>query len=185
MSRGNIVLKSTSKTVSVATMEQGEKNREQNIAFLILKYGECILNSDYIQQQKQYMQHGNVSVYAHCINVAYMSLILAGYFHLNVNQCAIVRGALLHDYFLYDWHITGETKRWHGFTHAKVALKNAMRDFELTDKEKDIIQKHMFPMNPALPKYKESIVVGVADKLCAIFEILPVGSFAIPFSLEE
>lgn len=154
--------------------------REQYITFLILKYGGHILYSDGIQQQKQYMQHGNVSVYTHCVNVAYMSLILAKYLHLNVNRCAVVRGALLHDYFLYDWHVPGEIRRWHGFTHAKLALKNAIRDFKLTDKEKDIIEKHMFPMNPALPKYKESILVGVADKLCAVFEVLPNCFFVTP-----
>lgn len=131
------------------------------------------------------MQHGNVSIYSHCINVAYMSLILSEYLNLNVNHRAIIRGALLHDYFLYDWHIEGETRRWHGFTNAKVALKNAMWDFELNDIEKDIIAKHMFPMNLALPKYKESIVVGIADKLCAIFESLSVFPFHMLINLEE
>lgn len=159
--------------------------REQHIAFLIMKYGGHILNSDRIQQQKKYMQHGNVSIYTHCLNVAYVSLLIAEYLHLNLNQSAIVRGALLHDYFLYDWHIAERSRRWHGFTHAKVALKNAMREFELTDREKDIIGKHMFPMNPAPPKYKESIVVGGADKLCAVLEALSVSPFDISATLEE
>lgn len=162
-----------------------EKYKECHITFLILKYGRYILDSDRTQQQKQYMQHGNISVYAHCINVAYVSLFLARYLHLNVNERAIVRGALLHDYFLYDWHIPEGKKRWHGFTHAKVALKNAMQEYELTDKEKDIIEKHMFPMNPALPKYKESLVVGIADKICAILETLPVVPFDIHVDLEK
>lgn len=165
--------------------KQEKIHREQHIGFLILKYGGHILNSDCTQQQKQYIQHGSVNVYAHCINVAYVSLLLTEYLHLNVNQSALVRGALLHDFFLYDWHIAEKSNRWHGFTHAKVALENAMREFELTDKEKDIIEKHMFPMNPALPKYKESIVVGIADKLCAVFETLSVFPFNIPFVLEE
>ena len=54
---------------------------------------------------------------------------------------SLVRGALLHDYFLYDWHIPDESHKWHGVTHAGDALKNARRDFELNEIEQDMISK--------------------------------------------
>ncbi len=47
-------------------------------------------------QMLQYMQHGNVSVYQHCINVAYMSCQIAWGLHLDVNYFSLIRGALLH-----------------------------------------------------------------------------------------
>lgn len=50
------------------------------------------------------IQHGKVSVYAHCVSVADTACVLAETLHLRVNERALIRGALLHDYFLYDWH---------------------------------------------------------------------------------
>ena len=83
-----------------------------------------------------------------------------------------MRGALLHDYFLYDWHVPSETHRGHGFTHARTALHNASRDFTLDAVERDVIERHMFPLNPVPPRYRESVLVCLADKICAIGETL-------------
>ena len=49
---------------------------------------------------KKFIQHGDVSVYQHCIFVAYMSCRIANKFNLNVDKRSLIRGALLHDYFL-------------------------------------------------------------------------------------
>lgn len=38
--------------------------------------------------------------------------------------------------------------------------------------EEDIITKHMFPKTPALPRYKESVVVNICDKISALYEYL-------------
>ena len=43
-----------------------------------------------------------------------------------------------------------------------------MRLFDLI--ERDIIKKHMFPLNIAFPKYKESLIVCIADKIIALYE---------------
>ena len=45
------------------------------------------------------IQHGKVSVYAHCVSVADTACVLAETLHLHVNERALIRGALLHDYF--------------------------------------------------------------------------------------
>ena len=82
----------------------------------------------------------------------------------------LVRAALLHDYFLYDWHTPDPAHRLHGFRHAGTALRNADRDFELNDTERDMIKKHMFPLNPAPPRFKETAVLCLADKYCALRE---------------
>lgn len=134
----------------------------------ILAYGEDILNSDGMQAEKGFIQHGDISCFEHSVNVAETALKLAEYFSWKTDEKALVRGALLHDYFLYDWHMSGH--RLHGFYHAKKALENAKKDFHLNKIEEDIIKRHMFPLNIRPPKYKESRIVCLADKLCAIGE---------------
>lgn len=101
-----------------------------------------------------------------------MSVQLAERLGVRVDMKSMVRGALLHDYFLYDWHEADSSHRLHGFTHARRALENAERDFSLNDIQRDIIAKHMFPMNPKLPRRKESVIVTIADKICATREVM-------------
>ena len=50
-----------------------------------------------------FIQHGNTSCLLHCIAVAYYCYRLAERFKaLKGHENELVRGALLHDYFLYD-----------------------------------------------------------------------------------
>ena len=133
-------------------------------------HGGDILKSPGMQIAKENMQHGSVSVFEHSVCVALVCLWLVHRLHLKVNQRALVRGALLHDYFLYDWHTPDPAHRLHGFRHAGTALRNADRDFELNDTERDMIKKHMFPLNPAPPRFKETAVLCLADKYCALRE---------------
>jgi len=86
---------------------------------------------------------------------------------LSLDCRAIVRGALLHDLFFYDWLHEGEGPRLHGFRHHNIALRNARRLTELTDKEADIIKKHMWPFTLIPPRYPESLVVCLVDTFCS------------------
>ena len=110
-----------------------------------------------LKKEKEYMQHGSTSVYEHSVKVAYISLCLAKWLHLKVDPVSLMRGALLHDYFLYDWHEKDRSHRLHGFRHASTALRNAEGYFQLNEVEKNIIARHMFPLNPIPPKYKRSL----------------------------
>ena len=139
---------------------------------LLHRYGGQILRSPGMQREKTWMQHGTVSVYRHSLSVALMCLALTHALRLRVDERALVRGALLHDYFLYDWHEKDAAHRWHGFRHPAFALKNAERDFELGDTERDMIAHHMFPLVPFPPRRRESALLCVADKLCALRETL-------------
>ena len=58
---------------------------------------------------------------------------------------------------------------------AWVSGRNAERDFQLNAVERDMIVKHMFPLNLTPPRYRESILVCIADKICAVYE-----TFSIP-----
>ena len=40
--------------------------------------------------------------------------------------------------------------------------------------EEDIIGKHMWPLTAPLPYYKESYMVSLADKICAVCETLSI-----------
>ena len=65
-----------------------------------------------------FIQHGDTSCLLHSIAVAYYSCRLASIMHINLSKKELIRGVLLHDYFLYDWHI-GKGHKIHGFTHPK------------------------------------------------------------------
>ena len=58
----------------------------------------------------------------------------------------------------------------HGFMHAKDAYKNVQKYFPelVTPKIKDIIIKHMFPLNIKIPKYKETWIVTLSDKIVSL-----------------
>lgn len=135
---------------------------ENNVKDLV-KHGRFI-------ESKNFVQHGDVSVLSHSINVARISLNIARKFKIKINEDALVRGALLHDYFLYDWHDGNPGRPTHGFTHPTTALNNAKRDYDINNIEADIIKKHMFPLTIIPPKYKESWIVVVADKVSAVNE---------------
>lgn len=133
-------------------------------------YGKDILNSAHMRLGKKHMQHGSYTVYDHSVLVTLVCLSIARLLHLKTDDRALTRGALLHDYFLYDWHDPSPAHRLHGFTHAACALRNARRDFSINEKEENMILAHMFPLNLTVPRYRESILLCLSDKLCAVYE---------------
>lgn len=141
--------------------------------FCRLLIQECgdILHSDGMRLERHLIQHGTVSVYEHSLRVAYVSYRLSRQLGIHVDERALLRGALLHDYFLYDWHEPEDWHRLHGFRHPGFAAANAARDFTLTPVEADIIRRHMFPLTPKPPRYRESVIVCLSDKLCASAEV--------------
>ena len=129
-----------------------------------------LLDNEMVLKMKNFMQHGNTTTFQHCVNVSYYNYKLCKFFRLDARAGA--RAGLLHDFFLYDWHThTKETgDHFHGMTHPKAALRNACMHFTLTDKEKDIILKHMFPLTITPPSYKETVVIILVDKYCGLIE---------------
>lgn len=128
-------------------------------------------DSNYIRTL-EFTQHGNTTVYAHSVKVAVISCYIARKFKIDVDYSSLIRGALLHDYFLYDWHDKTAHEGWHGFRHPRKAWKNAKKEYKLNKIEEDIILKHMFPIVPFIPRYKESWIVSTADKISAVFEMI-------------
>jgi uncharacterized protein len=113
--------------------------------------------------------HHNSSIYEHVMDVSYFSYRASKFLKLDYQSTA--RGALFHDFFLYDWrdHDVPDLaeEKYHGIEHPKIALANARKNFILNDIERDIIIKHMWPLTLVPPKYKESFIVSFADKYLA------------------
>ena len=129
-----------------------------------------ISNSGQFSKTRQFIQHGDTSVYSHCVAVAYVSLWFSYRLHLSVSKQSLLMGAFLHDYFLYDWHENDPSHRLHGFTHPKRALINATADWNLSDRTQNIILRHMYPLTPVPPASREAWLVCLADKVCALAE---------------
>jgi uncharacterized protein len=127
-----------------------------------------LLDHPDVQSMEEYIHHGSITCFEHNLSVSYYSYRLAS--RWNLDNHAVARGALLHDFYLYDWHKKENRKGLHGFTHASSSLANAQLRFSLTPIEKDIILKHMWPMQPRFPRYKESFLVCFVDKMISLME---------------
>ena len=138
------------------------------------EYLNCIqplLRRKEIRSMKQYRHHLDTDGFCHCMHVSCMMYMVCKLFRLDYKAAA--RAGLLHDFFLYDWHdyFKQTHSPFHLFTHAGVALNNANRYFVLTNREQDMIKNHMWPVTVFLPKYKETYLLTIIDKICSILEI--------------
>ena len=131
-----------------------------------------ILDNDEFSKIKSIEHHG-ISRYDHSVKVSYYSYKIAKALHLDYEQTAV--GGLLHDFFLSPDNRTQKERLTSVFTHPKQAVEMAKSQFDLTNKELDMIRSHMFPINLSVPKYAESWIVSMVDKCVATNE------FAIKF----
>ncbi len=127
-----------------------------------------LIDNKTVQEMKKYMQHSNTSCFEHCYLVAYYCYCICKRFNLDYKS--VTRAAMLHDFFLYDWRTEKNIGGLHAFVHGKIACENACKLFDLSEKEKDIIIKHMWPVTPAFPKSIEGFILTFIDKYCAMHE---------------
>lgn len=128
------------------------------------------LADELVQEMGTYTQHGNVSTLAHCLNVAKTSLWLSRKLHLKVDDDTLLVGALLHDFFLYDWHGSG----WqHSYRHAERARSNAVSHFGVDKDVQHVIRSHMWPLGIThVPHTREAVLVSISDKSVSLRETL-------------
>lgn len=132
-----------------------------------------LISNTTVQQMENYRQHYETSCFDHCYCVAYYCYLICKKYNLDYKSAT--RAAMLHDLFLYDWRVRQpDRKGLHAFTHGKVACNNACKLFDLNEKEKDIIIKHMWPVTIEFPKSIEGFILTFVDKYCALSESLDI-----------
>ena len=137
---------------------------------LFTEYAHDILEHELFLQGRHIFSHGSISIHTHCIEVAELAFSMIED-KPRIDKKCVVRAALLHDFFLYEWHIPGLRYVMHGWAHPAIAAKKAREVFGIGDKEYSCIRTHMWPwtlLHP--PLCREGWVISLADKIVAIKE---------------
>lgn len=127
-----------------------------------------ILADEEFSKLSQYTQHLKTTRLTHSLNVSYISWKIAG--RLGCDRRAAARAGLLHDFCLYHFSDPKPVKEPQAFYHPKVAARNSSRRFQITEKERQAILSHMFPLGP-VPSSREAWIISCADKFCATAEL--------------
>ncbi len=135
-----------------------------------------------VRQMENFVQHGKISTYEHCKRVTDLSRRLNRHLHLNADEETLVTGAMLHDFYLYDWHSDEKPRRekglkrlqkLHGFEHPKKASENARKYFNVNKDVQHVIDSHMWPLTlTKMPRTREAWIVCLADKWASLQETL-------------
>ncbi len=130
-----------------------------------------IISTDEYQSMKEIKHHRYTNTYMHSIRVAYLCYLHYLKHPDKYDLMTLLRGALLHDYYLYDWHHKGNPHVRHCFVHPKRSFKNATRDYgELNKYERDMILHHMWPVTPIPPHTKYGWLIVKMDKKAAMHD---------------
>lgn len=132
------------------------------------------LNDRAVCSMNDYIQHGTTTTLQHCLAVTSASCGLAQRLHLRVNYENLALGALLHDFYLYDWH--GHPRNgqpMHGFIHPLIACQNASVRFHINAEVQHIIRTHMWPLTlRSMPASPEAVIVCLVDKYISTLETI-------------
>lgn len=143
---------------------------------------EPILKNKFFIDTQNTIHHG-LKKLDHSLKVAYYSYNIAKRF--NMEFISVARAGVLHDFYMSDSNGKSLSKEAIILTHNHhiTALNNSLKYFNLNDMEKDIIVKHMFPVVLTFPKYKESYLVAIVDKVIGTFEFLQKAKILIGFKM--
>lgn len=130
-----------------------------------------LLESDEVSSMKQWQRHYSTTCFDHCLFVSYVAFRLARYFGWDYRAAA--RAGLLHDLYLYDPADRSAHPGNQCLDHPEFALRNATALCpDLSEREKNAIVSHMFPLAVHLPRCREALAVNIADKVCATLEVV-------------
>ena len=142
-----------------------EQNRLESIY-------QAFLNDEKILRMKDISMHRGSNCYLHCFKVA-KKAIKKSLNRKDINLEVVLLGAILHDYYLYDWRKDYSKLKGHGKNHPDIAINNAIKDFNISDEVKRVIKTHMWPINiKEFPNTKEAKIVSISDKAVTIVESL-------------
>ncbi len=131
---------------------------------------DIITNKEFLRR-KEFLHHGDISVYEHSLKVSYKAYKMAKFWHTDYESAAIA--GLLHDFYEKPWQEDKTKHKFfeqHGFTHAKNSLVNTQKHFKeyLTPQIENAILRHMFPLNIIPPKYAIGWIVTLSDKIVSL-----------------
>lgn len=126
-----------------------------------------ILRNSEFKKLAEFHQHLGTSRLLHSIHVSYITWKIASFFKLDTKSAA--RAGLLHDFCLYDFHGENVPHRFQLVYHPFAAARMSSTQFELSEKECNAIESHMFPLGP-IPTSREGWLITAADKICAVSE---------------
>lgn len=134
---------------------------------------QTFLNNPKILRMKNIRMHRGSNCYEHCFKVARKAIKYSLRSHKKIDFEVVLLGAILHDYYLYDWRDDCSKKKGHAKNHQYIAAKNAAEDFEISNEVKKVIVSHMWPINhKEFPKSREAKIVSLCDKMVTIGESL-------------
>lgn len=140
-----------------------------------------IMNNEEFKQMEN-IKHHNTTRMNHLIKVSYNSYKVAKMFNLDYKDVA--RAGLLHDFYTEEVNKCDKIKDkvlLFSTKHPENAVENSMRNFELSEKEINIIKTHMFPIDYKVPKYAESWIVSIVDKVVSFGEFGKKFSYSLTY----
>ena len=108
-----------------------------------------LLESEPVRMMGRWQHHGRITTLDHSLFVAYLSFRAARW--LRLDERAAARGGLLHDLYLYDPRDKSAHPGNQCFDHPRAAARNAEQVTKLSDKERNIILSHMWPLGWSSP----------------------------------
>ncbi len=142
-------------------------NKDQEYLFII---DNIIKNEEF--KKIEDIKHHNTNRLNHSLKVSYYSYKIAKALKLDYKDVAV--GGLLHDFYtskISDCDKITDKIKLFSTKHPKDAVDNSLTYFSLTDKEINIIETHMFPIDYKVPKYAESWIVSFVDKVLSLGEV--------------
>ena len=133
---------------------------------------QSFLHDEKILKMKEVSMHRGSNCYIHSFKVARLAIKRA-LRHKRGDLYVILVGSILHDYYLYDWRNERDKMKKHLSSHPYTAAKNALRDFNISEEVKKVIECHMWPVNFSdFPETKEARIISNADKAIYLREIV-------------
>ena len=114
------------------------------------------------------IEHHGITRYTHSVRVSYYSYKICKLLKLDYVDAA--RAGLLHDFYISKENRSFKDKFTETFTHPKKAVEHALEVYGINGREEDIIKSHMFPFTTSIPKYAESWIVVLVDKVIGSLE---------------
>ena len=128
------------------------------------------------------IKHHNTTRLDHSLKVSYYSYKIAKSLRLDYKEVA--RAGLLHDFYTEEISECDKIKDkvlLFSVKHPNEAVENASKYFELSEKEINIIKSHMFPVDYKVPKYAESWIVSLVDKVLSFGEVSKKFSYKLTY----